>query len=282
MSQRRTYEVADARVSVREMGPADGAPVVLLHGIPASGALWRHVQPLFAAAGLRTYAPDLIGYGATRPGHVADHSLGGSATLLARWIEEEGIGPVWLVGHDLGGAVAQILATRFPTTVGRLTLGDTVAADSWPVGPIKVMAAVAKAGAYPWLPRLGLLPNPYSRWELRKGFADPARLSAVDEEQVFWDGKIHDPDGRGEFCNHLALLDPRQTVEVAPLLRDLTVPSQLVWAAEDRFQPWETVGSTLRGLLPDPAVTVVDDAGHFLPLERPEAYAEALLAWHGA
>lgn len=281
MSQRRSYDVDGATLSVRESGPADGEPIVLLHGIPASSALWRHVQPLLAAAGLRVLAPDLVGYGATRPGSLTDHSLQGSADLLVRWIANEGLGPVWLVGHDLGGAVAEMMVTQHPGVVSRLTLGDTVVADSWPVGPIKLMRAGAKLGLYPWLPKLGLLPSPYSRYELRKGFANPRRLTPQDEEQVFWDTKIHDEAGRHEFCNHLALLDDRQTVAVAPDLARVEVPCQLVWADRDRFQPWETVGQRLRSLLPDPDVTIVEDAGHYLPLERPAEYADALLAWRG-
>ena len=47
---------------VRDEGPLDGDPVVLLHGFPERASCWRDVAPLLHAHGLRTYAPDQRGY----------------------------------------------------------------------------------------------------------------------------------------------------------------------------------------------------------------------------
>jgi pimeloyl-ACP methyl ester carboxylesterase len=47
---------------IRDEGPLDGDPVVLLHGFPERSTCWRDVAPLLHAQGLRTYAPDQRGY----------------------------------------------------------------------------------------------------------------------------------------------------------------------------------------------------------------------------
>lgn len=258
--------------------PDADPPIVALHGIPASAELWRGVLGRLGSAGRRAYAPDLPGYGASRPAPGGDWSLGASADLLAAWIEARGIGPVHLVGHDLGGAVAQLLATRRPGLVAALTLGDTVVGGDWPVPPVRLLRATARAGLYPTLCAVGLLPNPGVAWSLRRGFADPSRLGAADRRRVFWDGKVTDPEGRRAFAEHLRALDPTETAAVVGDLGALPMPCALVWGAEDRYQPWDRAGATLRELLPAPAVTVVGDAGHFAPLERPAAVATALLA----
>ena len=46
---------------VRDGGPVDGEPVVLLHGFPQDSAAWNHVAPTLHQAGLRTLAPDQRG-----------------------------------------------------------------------------------------------------------------------------------------------------------------------------------------------------------------------------
>jgi pimeloyl-ACP methyl ester carboxylesterase len=280
--QRKQVIVDNAQLSVLVAGPANGAPIVLLHGMPAGAELWRTVLAKLSEAGYRVYAPDLPGYGLTHLSEDGDYSLASAAELVAAWLRQEGIGPVWLVGHDLGGGVAQILVVRHPELVERLTMGDTVAEDSWPVTPIRLFHLVAKAGLYPALAAARMVPNPYARRELRRAFADPAQLDAETAQRVFWDGKVTDPRGRREFAKHLAALDPGQTVEIAKHLKKIKVPVLLIWAKEDRFQPWETVGKRLEALLSNPDVVLIDDAGHFLQLERPEAYVEALLTWQYA
>jgi len=279
-------EQGDAEISALVAGPEDGEPVVLLHGMPASAELWRGVLPRLAEAGYRAWAPDLPGYGSTRIPSDGDYSVVGAAELVASWLRSDGEGspghPVWLVGHDLGGAVAQVLVARYPELVSRLTLGDTVAEDSWPVTPVKIFRAIAKMGLYVPSAALGLVPNPYAWSELRKGFNNPAVCDRPTAERVFWNGKAKDPAGRRAFSRHLASLDAAQTVEAAPRLKDLEMPVLLLWGKDDVFQTWDEVGERLRGLLPDPDVKVVEGAGHFFPLERPKAYAEALLEWAGS
>lgn len=276
---RRQVAVGWGELSVLEAGPADGEPVLLLHGIPASAELWRSVLPGLARAGYHAIAPDLPGYGQTVLPAAADHSLAAAAELLADALASESLGPVWLVGHDLGGAVAQILVTTRADMVSRLTLGDTVVADNWPIPAVRMMRVMARAGIFPLAAKLGMVTNPYSRAQLRRGFADPHRLGEDDARRVFWDRKVGDWPGRQAFARHLAALDPAQTVAAASLLGDITVPTQLVWGREDRFQPWEQSGQQLVEALPNPEVVVIEDAGHFVPLERPQAYLEALLAW---
>lgn len=277
---RRQYRLGEFELSVIEAGPEDGEPIVLLHGIPTGAELWREVQTSLAAAGYRAYAPDLPGYGLTRVPPDADHSLAGAAELTAAWLRDRGIGPVWVVGHDLG-ASAQILAVRHPELVSRMTLTNTVVDDTWPVTPVKALRAVGRLGLYATLVRLKLFPNPYLRRELRRAFADPDRLTEEHLRRVFFDGKVTDPAGRRAFQRHVAAITNEDTAAVADDLSELAIPCQLVWGMADPFQPWDLAGASLAELLPDPAVTQLPDCGHFTPLECPDRLVEALLRWRG-
>ena len=278
---RRSWAIGGAALSALEGGTpdGDGQTIVLLHGIPASAELWRGVMPHLVAAGHHVVAFDLPGYGQTLLPSRADHSLAGAAELVATWIRVHVGRSVWVVGHDLGGAAAQILVSRHPTVFSRLTLADTVFEDSWPVPPIRMLRGLARTGLYPLFGTMRLLPNPIMWRELRRGFADPDRLTPELADRVFLDGKVRDDDGRRAFARHLVALDPLQTTMAAGSLPRLPAPAQLVWGEQDHFQSWEAVGTRVRAALDDPDVTLLPDTGHFSPAEAPEAFARAMLDW---
>lgn len=273
---REGWTVGSADLSALVAG--DGTPIVLLHGIPTGAELWRDVLAPLAAAGHRALAPDLPGYGATRLGTDADHSLTGAADLLAHWLEELGP-PAWLVGHDAGGAVAQLLAVRHPAVVSRLTLVNSIADTSWPAPRARVGVLAARAGLVRRAARLRLVPNPWVRHAVRRAFADPAVAAAVDQDRLVWDGKFSDPDGRVAFERHLAALSSRDTDLAARDLPAVRCPSQLVWGMEDPYQPWQVAGRRLHELLPGASVTQLDDCGHFPPLECPDRLVRSMLEW---
>ncbi len=272
-----------ARLSGLAAGPPDAGdrPVLLLHGIPSSAELWRPVMTRLAAAGHRVLAPDLLGYGDSGwvdPGRRHAYGLARSAEVLGAWLQATDRFRVWLVGHDLGGGVAQILAVRHPERLRGLSLIDAVSDDAWPVPPVRLLRLVARAGLYPRLAAAAPVPNPVTDRLLDSAMAAPAAVPPRRRTAVFWDGKVHDADGRRRFAAHLRSLDPAGTAAVFGRLGALDVPTHLVWGRADRYLPWRTDGVRLRDALGDPAVDLLDDAGHFVPAERPAACARALLA----
>ncbi len=273
-------QIGDSALSWLEAG--EGEPVVLLHGIPTGAELWRDLLRLLADAGHRGLAPDLPGYGRTRLPSSGDFSLAGAAALVSRWQDEAGLSPAWVVGHDAGGAVAQILAVRHPRSVSRLTLVNSIADGTWPAPRARFATLAAKAGLYRAAARLGLVPNAYMRWQVERSFGDRARVRAVDLERVTWDTKCSTAAGRAAFECHLAALDPRDTGTVAPALRRLEIPSQIVWGLEDPFQRWHPAGTRLRELLPGASVRTLDGCGHFVPLECPKQLLAAMLEWRAS
>ncbi len=119
----RFVELPQVRLHVAEAGPADGRPVVLLHGFPEFWWGWRHQMPALAAAGYRVVAPDQRGY------HLSDKPRGLSAYSLDRLAEDVvalfdhlGVERAPLGGHDWGAAVAWWTAIRFPQRVERLAI----------------------------------------------------------------------------------------------------------------------------------------------------------------
>ncbi|MGC9669289.1 alpha/beta fold hydrolase [Planosporangium sp. 12N6] len=103
-------------------GPAGGTPVLLLHGFPQNGQMWRAMSPGLHAAGLRTIAPDQRGYSpGARPPDVAAYALGECVADAVAILDAFGVDRAHVVGHDWGAAVGWGLAARFPERVATLT-----------------------------------------------------------------------------------------------------------------------------------------------------------------
>ena len=70
-------------------------------------------------------------------------------------------------------------------------------------------------------------------------------------------------------------LDAAETETLAPRLKDVVVPTSIVWGAEDPFLP-ASLGARLREAIPGATLDVVPDVRHFTPEEAPQRVAEAL------
>jgi pimeloyl-ACP methyl ester carboxylesterase len=115
-------DVGDLTFDVRVDGPEDGRPVLLLHGFPQTSASWAAVTPLLTQAGLRTYAPDQLGYSpGARPGEVEAYSAQNLAQVTADLMTALEIPVADVVGHDWGANVAWTLAAWHPDRVRSLT-----------------------------------------------------------------------------------------------------------------------------------------------------------------
>jgi pimeloyl-ACP methyl ester carboxylesterase len=115
-------DVGDLTFDVRVDGPEDGRPVLLLHGFPQTSASWAAVTPLLARTGLRTYAPDQLGYSpGARPGEVSAYSAQNLAQVTADLMTALGIPVADVVGHDWGANVAWTMAAWHPDRVRSLT-----------------------------------------------------------------------------------------------------------------------------------------------------------------
>lgn len=101
-------------------GPLDGHPVVLLHGFPQGPSSWAPTVAALHERGFRTYALDQRGYApGARPRGRRAYRVAELVADVVVLIDRIG-GPVTLVGHDWGAAVAWNVASRHPDRVAHL------------------------------------------------------------------------------------------------------------------------------------------------------------------
>ena len=115
-------DVGDLTFDVRADGPDDGRPVLLLHGFPETSQCWAAVTPLLTEAGLRTYAPDQLGYSpGARPAEVGAYAAQNLAQVTADLMTALEIPVADVVGHDWGANVGWTLAAWHTDRVRSLT-----------------------------------------------------------------------------------------------------------------------------------------------------------------
>lgn len=243
-----------------------GLSVVFIHGIPTCPRLWRHVIPQVENA--RVLAWEMVGYGASIPeGRGRDISVARQADYLARWMQEIDLERAVLVGHDLGGGVAQIAAVRYPERVQGLVLMNAIAYDSWPIPSVKAMRAMG--------PVVEQLPGAAFEYVLsaflRQGHDDRAR--AEESVQEHWPHYAA-ADGAAAFIRQVRALNVQDTLAVADQIPNLEVPARLVWGAADPFQKIG-YGYRLAYELGAP-LDRVEGGLHFIPEDHPERVAAAV------
>ncbi|SFR66415.1 Pimeloyl-ACP methyl ester carboxylesterase [Marinobacter daqiaonensis] len=253
-------------ITMRWEETGEGTPVVLIHGIPTSPALWRHVAPRIPKA--RCLAWEMVGYGESIPeGRDRDISVGRQADYLASWLEHLGIEQAILVGHDLGGGVAQIAAVRYSGLCRGLFLTNAIGYDSWPIPSVKAM----RMGG----PLLRHLPDlafkQVIRTFLQRGHDDSTR--AKEAFEAHWP-HYRKHDGAAAFVRQANSLDVQDTMAVAGDLPGLGIPARIVWGAADQFQKME-YGERFAHDLSAP-LQRIEGGKHFTPEDHPEIIANGI------
>ena len=104
----------------------EGPAVVLLHGFPYSWEVWRELMPLLAQAGSTVLAPDLRGMGDSGPADNDTFAKTNVAQDVREIVHGLQLGPVDLVGMDIGTMVAYAWVSRHPAEVRRLVLSESL------------------------------------------------------------------------------------------------------------------------------------------------------------
>jgi pimeloyl-ACP methyl ester carboxylesterase len=246
-----------------------GEPVVFLHGFPTSGHLWTDVIPLMPP-GHRLVVLDLLGYGRSDPPNGRPLTLRAHAARVVGLLDALGIGEACIVGHDLGGGVAQAMAIHAATRVSRLALVDSVGFTGWPKRDVRAARALLRLTgrvAPGWV--LSVL-----RADLERGYEDASHGAHSIDRFIRPFASV---EGRDAFMQHLRALDARETRAMAPQLAEIAAPTAVIWGAHDPFLPLK-IGKRLAAAIPGATLEIVQGARHFTPEDAPRPIADAIAA----
>jgi pimeloyl-ACP methyl ester carboxylesterase len=230
-------------------------PLLFLHGVGGGHHAWEHQVPYFGKRGYPSHAWDQPGYGHSPT--VEPYDLEHISASLARLIESLGNEPMVLVGHSMGGLIAQETYVRYPQLVKALALcftspafagGDSeftkqfIAARIDPLDQGRSMAEIAAR----------LIPTMGSNSKLAEQI-----MAGVP------------PETYRKAVHLLTTFDRRKE------LADIKVPTLLVAGANDRTAP-PAVMEKMWEKIPSAEYVLLEDCGHLGPMDQPDAFNAAL------
>lgn len=119
-------QVGSLRMAYVTDGPADGPVALLLHGEPSWSFLYRKMMPVLAEAGIRSVAPDLVGFGRSDKPPATAHSYAAHVEWVrALAFDALDLRDVTVVGQDWGGLIGLRLAAEQPDRVARIVAANT-------------------------------------------------------------------------------------------------------------------------------------------------------------
>lgn len=275
-------------LNVATAGPEDGHAIVFLHGFPESHRTWRGLVPLLADD-YRLIMPDQRGFaGSDAPQDKADYVTDRIVADLFALVDRLGLDDFTLVGHDWGGAVSWAAALRGDPRLKRLVIVNaphpvifqkSLIEDSDQRAASQYITAFRAPGFEQFPETIG--------WDafFDKSFQGHVDLAAIPpEEKAQYLAEWSQPGVFNAMLNWYrgaAIMVPPPGVTVPLpdfLLRafpSVKVPTLVVWGMRDKaLLPLQLEG--LDALIDDLTIVRVEDAGHFLPWENPEAVAAPL------
>ncbi len=256
---------------VRYYAAGSGPPVVLLHGLGGSAAVWHRNLPALSGR-FRVFAPEL--WGASREQGRGGSTPQAGVRFVTGFLDAVGCRSAHLVGGSLGGFMAGSTAIADPNRVRSLTLIGTAGLGRRIALSQRVLTLplVGEAMFRPSRRRVrGMLEMLIREWdtdadrlvdelyEVRRQPGVPRRMLAV-------------------LRSGINLLGVKRSVRLLPALCDVQRPTLLVWGSRDPLFPIEDARRAADALH-DAELVVVEGSGHWPYLEAPETFNQALLAF---
>ena len=262
----------------------EGEPILFLHGFPQFWFLWRH-QLADLASDHQVFAPDMRGYNLSdKPADPEAYRMRHLLDDLRGLIEELGIAPLTLAGHDWGGILSWAFALKHPEVLERLVIIDAPPPFTWnrdlresPKQREAVRYMIELSAPSPG-PEEMLAANDFSMMDqiMRRIGGAGAELSEA-ERAAYREAWSQPGALRGGLNYYRAARMGEQVAaggipeEYADriLTQTVEVPAMVIWGEKDAV----LLPTLTRGLgewVPRLRVEIVKGAGHWVPYERPD------------
>ena len=259
----------------RACGPHEGRRVLLLHGFPQTSWAWRDELWALGSAGFRAVAPDQRGYcPGARPAEVGDYAtthLLGDVVAIADSMEMETFD---LVGHDWGGMLAWIVASRHPGRVRSLSVVSTPhpLALQRALGGDPAQAAqgeATEAFRAPEAPERLLLGADGSG----SGLATLLAETGLDDEDArVYVAALREPGALTAALNWYRAMDLVAPGDLEPV----TVPTLYVWSTGDEAFGRAAAEGTATCVRGPYRFEVLENVSHWVPEMAPVELSELL------
>jgi len=238
-----------------------GDPVLLIHGITTSSFIWRNIAPPLS----RDYdvvAVDLLGCGQSTKDLLADYSIKNQASILAELIIKLDLAKTHIVGHDIGGGIAQIMAVKFPHLIQDIVLINTIGYNYWPVQPITTMRTPIFRQFAMMSLDMGMLQKLIKKGLYKKESYTEEFRSLVWEEMA-------NKKRRKSFLHFAKCLNNQHLMEIASELKNIKFPVLIIRGDGDLYLN-SIISTRLEEDIPSGEILRVRTGGHFIQEDEPD------------
>ena len=269
----RTIALDGDRVAYRVAG--QGPVLLLVHGLAGSAMTWRRVMvPL--ARRFTVIAPDLLGQGESDKPR-GEYSLGAHVDTLRDLLDVVGHERATFVGQSLGGGVVMQMAYQFPERCERLVLVNSGGLGHEVSVILRMLSLPGAEAVFPLVcaPRVRSAASRVAPWLARAGL----RLTPAREEMWRSYASLTDAESRHAFFRGLRDVvdwDGQAVSALGRLHRAATMPTLIIWGAEDPFIP-ASHARTAHAAIPGSRLVIFEGVGHYPHCEAPERFVETLV-----
>ena len=240
-----------------------GRPVILLHGFPDSGRLWRNQVPALAEAGFQVIVPDLRGYGLSdKPEAVDSYSLLALAGDVMAVLTDAGADRAHIVGHDWGAALAWVLAALAPERVDHLA----VLSVGHPATFRRTLAQKEKS----WYMLLFQFAGIAEHWLSDNDWANFRAWGNHPDEQAV----INDLEANKSLTPALnwyrANVPPESFIAPPLALPGVQAPTMGIWSSGDMALNEQQMTDSAENVTGPWRYERIDGPGHWMQLEAPD------------
>jgi len=251
-------------------GNPRGDVILLVHGITTYSFIWRKILP-YLEKDYDVIAIDLLGCGSSDMPLDVSYSIKAHEGRVFAFVKQLGIQQFHMVGHDLGGGIAQIFAINHPQMLKSLILINTVGYDFWPVQPIIAMRTPIIRQLLMGALDLGMMKLLVKTGMYHKELVDDALMDLI------WK-PLREQKGRKAFMHFARCLDHHDLMDIADQLKQLDVPTLIMRGDADPFLGAATA-ENLHADIPSSQLLRIDTASHYLMEDEPTWAAENILTF---
>lgn len=273
-SPSRTCKISEAEALRYRVCGAGPTKVVLVHGLAARSETWTDLVPLFPSDRYTVYLLDLLGSGESSKPKSADYSIRGHSKRLLRFLKQEGLTGVTLVGHSLGGAVVLLASIEAMIQEDASTLSAMVIIGG--PGFIQRLPFMAEVFQNRYAAALFIAlyaPDLWITLGLKMAYHDH-RL--VDRKHIARYAPCYrNREAKRALVETCRQLVPVDQEEITARYGNLSLPTLLLWGRHDQIVPLSQ-GTRLQAAIPGSQLEILEECGHNPQEEKPDLTFEII------
>lgn len=260
MITKKSMKLDGLTISFVDEGLKDAPPVLLIHGVPESSMLWKHLIPEIVSQGFRAIAPDLPGFGQSDRFQTVS-SWQNYLKFINRLTEELKLEKVHLIVHDWGGLIGLRWASENVEKIESLIISDT-----------------SFIPGYRWHPMAKKWRTPEVGEKVMEGMADKERwfanmkkeVPSVEEDILEDFYSIYQTEASRRVILDLYRSANVELLEPYQKLSAIKSPVTILWGEHDPYIHYEYAYKTREQQFPQAAVHIIPGLGHFIHIEAPQ------------